>query len=135
MPNKMRNRLIKLFRGATINCEKEIRCINCEYNRKKECKIERKVDCLLANGVIVPPCKVGDIVHKVANDKRVKIPYECKVVGFWISEDENCNSAHLVRYVNGVFDCSFSVPFTNFGKTVFLTREEAEKALAERSGE
>ena len=68
-------------------------------------------------------------MYKVVNDKRVKRPYECKVVGFWFSEDENCNNAHLVRYVNDVFDCSFSVPFIDFGKTVFLTREEAEKAL------
>ena len=86
-------------------------------------------DHLLANGVIVPPCKVGDMVYKVVPDKRVKKPYECKVVGFWYSEDENCNNAHLVRYVNDAFDCSFSVPFTTFGKTVFLTKEEAEQAL------
>ena len=45
------------------------------------------------------------------------------------AEDENANDVHLVRYVNGIFDCSFSVQFKDFGKTVFLTREEAEQAL------
>lgn len=94
--------------------------------------VEEIADYLLANGVIVPPCKVGDVMYKVVNDKRVKRPYGCEVVGFWFSKDENCNNAHLVRYVNGVFDCSFSVPLTDFGKTVFLTKEEAEQALKER---
>jgi hypothetical protein len=88
-------------------------------------------DYLLENGVIVPPCKVGATVYKVVADKRVKKPYECKVVGFWCSELESYNNAHLVRYVNGVFDSSFSVPMDEFGKTVFLTKEQAEKALAE----
>lgn len=91
--------------------------------------IKHLADYLLANGVIVPPCKVGNVVYKVINDKRVKRPYECKILGFWCSEDESCNNVHLVRYVKGVFDCSFSVPFTEFGKTVFLTKEEAENAL------
>ena len=86
-------------------------------------------DNLLANGVIVPPCKVGQTVYKVVNDKRVKKPYECKVVGIWYTVDENANDVHLVRYVNGIFDCSFSVLFKDFGKSVFLTKEEAEKAL------
>ena len=79
--------------------------------------------------VIVPPVKVGDTVYKVVADKRVKKPYECKVVGFWFSELEGYNNAHLVRYVNGVIDFSFSVPIGDFGKTVFLSREEAEQAL------
>ncbi len=90
---------------------------------------EQIADHLLANGVIVPPCKVGQTVYKVVADKRVKKPYECKVVGVWYAEDEIANNVHLVRYVNGIFDCSLSVQFKEFGKTVFLTREEAEQAL------
>ena len=86
---------------------------------------------LIEGGVIVPPCKVGQTVYKVVNDKRVKKPYECKVVGIWYAVDENANDVHLVRYVNGKFDCSFSVLFKDFGKTVFLTREEAEAKLKE----
>ena len=95
----------------------------------RSCSIEQLVDHLTSNCVIIPPCKVGDTVYKVVNDKRVKRPYECEVVGFWISKDETCNNVHLVRYVNGVFDCSFSVPFTEFGKTLFSTEEEAEKVM------
>lgn len=94
---------------------------------------EKFADYLLKNGVIVTPCKVGDTVYKVMADKRIKRPYQYKVIGFWYSADASCNNAHLVRYVNGVFDSSMSIPFSDFGKTIFLTREEAEKALAGRS--
>lgn len=90
---------------------------------------EVRADYLLANGVIALPCKVGQTVYKVVNDKRVKKPYECKVVGIWYANDENANDVHLVRYVNGIFDCSFSVQFKEFGKKVFLTKEEAEAKL------
>ena len=93
-------------------------------------------DYLLANGVIVPPCKVGDTVYRVMGDKRIKQPYEYKVVGFWYSADETCNDVHLVRYVNDVFAHSISVPLYEFGKIVFLSREEAEESLRkERNNE
>ena len=110
----MRDRLVELINQRIDN---------------KTWTVAELADYLLANGVIVPPCKVGDTVYKVVRDKRVKKPYECEVVGFWYSKDENCNNAHLVRYVNGVFDSSFSVPLMEFGKTVFLTRGEAEAKL------
>lgn len=75
------------------------------------------------------PCAVGKTVYRVMRDKRINKPYEYKVIGFWYSADEQCNNAHLVRYVNGVFESSMSIPFSEFGQIVFLTREEAVKAL------
>ena len=89
-------------------------------------------DHLIENGVILPPCKVGDTVYRVMADKRIKQPYKYKVIGLWYSADETCNNLHLVRYVNGKFDSSLSVPFCEFNRILFLTREEAEKALKER---
>ena len=114
----MRERLIEL-----------LKMVEYQYTEIHSIMTQNVADFLLQKGVIVPPCKVGQTVYKVVNDKRVKKPYKCKVIGFWYSEDEHCNNVHLVRYINGVFDCSFSVPFTDFGKTVFLTKEEAEQAL------
>lgn len=129
----MRDRLIELLTQQICRPCVECKYYDAELKRPREyCAAESRADHLLADGWIRPPCKVGDTVYKVVNDKRVKRPYECEVVGFWFSKDENCNNAHLVRYVNGVFDCSFSVPFTDFGKTVFLAKEEAEQALKER---
>lgn len=89
-------------------------------------------DCILEKGGIMPPCKVGDTVYRVMSDRRIKQPYEYKVVGFWYSADETCNNLHLVRYVNGVFESSMSVPFTEFDRILFRTKEGAEKALEER---
>lgn len=127
----MRDRLIELLLSKSCwnNECPEVNCEDCDCIPVAIGDGDRIADYLLANGVIVPPCKVGQTVYKVVNDKRVKKPYKCKVIGFWYSEDEHCNNVHLVRYINGVFDCSFSVPFTDFGKSVFLTREEAEQAL------
>lgn len=82
-------------------------------------------------GVIVPPCKLGQTVYKVVADNRVKNPIEYVVVGLWTSV--NFNYAHLTRYVNGVFEDAIQIQLTDFGKTVFLTKEEAEKAFAERN--
>lgn len=93
--------------------------------------IEYLADYLLATGVIVPPCKVGDRVYMVIHDKRTKKPLECNVIGFWYTNHEDCCTIHLSRYVDGKFDSTFSVRFTDFGKTVFLSREEAEAKLKE----
>ena len=80
------------------------------------------------------PCKIGDAVYRVMADKRIKQPYEYKVIGFWYSADETCNNLHLVRYVKGVFDSSMSVPFSEFNRILFLTKEEAERKLVELKG-
>lgn len=69
-------------------------------------------DYLLEHGVIVLPCKVGDTVYQI-DTERV---FESKVKA--IVYDTN-NIAFGERAI---------------GKTVFLSREEAEKALKERDG-
>jgi hypothetical protein len=82
---------------------------------------------LTANGVIVPPCKVGDTVYYIegayynSNRKTVRpikvteISWKCdrsgRDLGFALI-------AHSTRY-----------KFSSIGKTVFLTREEAEAKL------
>ena len=76
-------------------------------------------DHLLANGVIVPPCKVGDTVYRVYTRNWVG---EDKVSSFIMTEMGLC-------YVD---DKGRETSCTKFGKTVFLTREEAEQALKER---
>lgn len=91
-------------------------------------------DHLLANGVIVPPCKVGQMVYmpwKWKGQEGIACLTVCKIIVGMIrdyvrtdfeTDDDNYHSA----YGYGEFD------FDDFGKTVFLTREDAEKALAER---
>jgi hypothetical protein len=81
--------------------------------------VEQIADYLLDNGVIAPPCKVGDTVYWYNMGGEIA-EAKVKMLGF------------AVRHSKGF---EYDVPFDAFGKTVFLTREEAEKALAERSGE
>ena len=78
---------------------------------------------LLANGVIVLPCKVGDTVYYLDDAEVVKD----KVIGVVYSDDMD----YLTKSVR-TYDCLLA--WENFGKTYFATKEEAEKAL-ERSGE
>ena len=85
-------------------------------------KVDDVVDYLIANGVIVPPCKVGDSVYSNVLDEiegfvvvSMELAYKAKgFVGEFVSN-------------NGTYPMLFN--FENIGKTVFRTREEAEKAL------
>lgn len=77
---------------------------------------EKIADRLLAEGVIVPPCKVGDRIYYIDSTNFI----DCEVVkqvsinhhGEWlVLLDHSC------------------IGFDEIGKTVFLTREEAEAKL------
>lgn len=104
-------------------------------------------DHLLAEGVIVPPCKVGDKVYRL-----------CFFVFSWDEKCSKCDHFEVGWYDDPCqcrkskdgYKCAECVEIEeeivtikdifgylydgDFGKTVFLTREEAEKALAEREG-
>jgi hypothetical protein len=111
----MRDRLIEiLLDGVTFTDE---------YKFPARKQAEYVADRLLANGVIVPPCKVGDTVYRVAKHRGVWEVLPREVVSITHRLD------HLYRLVWEIF----STQEDRLGKTVFLTREEAEKALAERS--
>lgn len=71
---------------------------------------EHLADYLLANGVIVLPCKVGDTVYQI-DAERV---FESQVEAIIYATDSIAFDERVI------------------GKTVFLTREEAERALKER---
>ena len=74
-------------------------------------------DHLFANGVIVPPCKVGDTVYQTDG---VRI-YELEV--FDVS---------LRNYKPYYETESIDFDYSAIGKSIFLTKEEAEQALKER---
>ncbi len=102
----MRERLIKLLKRW--------------FNSKGDCA--EIADYLLENGVIVPPCKVGDAMYCIHNGKVVK------GITLALSASSYINSWIFVvkcRIFDGI---SMNKEFF-YGKTVFLTREEAEKAL------
>ena len=84
--------------------------------------IEKFVDQLLENGVIVPPVKVGDTVYVIP--KYNGNPYcgvqQDKVQMFGITS----RGIHIKTRSNSNFNKMYML-----GRTVFLTKEEAEKAL------
>lgn len=75
--------------------------------------------------LIKRPCKVGDTVylhHRAFANTIVR----CVVIGFaWWGTDGFCVKVYSKEHGYGNTDVSFS----EFGKTVFLTREAAEEAL------
>lgn len=85
---------------------------------------------LLANGVIVPPCKIGDTVW-VANLTSRKI-FKNKAHGIYIAGSSKYENNVRVEYTNQFGEKSYrKFTWAQFGKTVFLTREEAEAKLRE----
>lgn len=83
-------------------------------------------DYLLEHGVIVLPCKVGDRLYEVTGRKTVSV-YKVRTIrvelfSLFIEWD----------IVEGFVWQSLScINADEIGKTVFLTREEAERALKE----
>ena len=79
---------------------------------------------LLANGVIVLPCKVGDMVYEICERRRSgkwqKAIVERVVHGIEIGID---------KILTARCGTTTYVYLSRLGETVFLTREEAEKAL------
>lgn len=103
-----RERLIDLLHDW---CNKENDGIN----------VESIADYLIENGVIVPPCKtVGDKIYTYRFDNEYK---KCVVETTIIKLTDK---GYLVQLADGrklELDNDF------IGKTVFLTREQAEKAI------
>lgn len=90
---------------------------------------EYLADYLLEHGVIVPPCKVGDtvwLIENVFNGEKVT-----QVIAHRMIEGIRGNQLNPIWLVSkDPYELRFHP--TDFGKTVFLTREEAEQALKER---
>ena len=80
---------------------------------------EYLADYLLEHGVIVPPCKVGDSVYRPSDCLGV---VQFVIISFNIYESE-------MFFTD---DSENIIYLPDIGKTVFLTREEAEQALKER---
>lgn len=76
------------------------------------------------------PCKIGDIVYALSFSRDEGRLFECVVKTVNICSEENYAVAHCEELGLGV-----TLFFDRFGKTVFLTKEEAEQALAEMKGE
>lgn len=127
-----RDRLTEMIKQANTLYLDYLESIDQKGLIDTEGRAEYIADYLIANGVIVLPCKVGDTVYYP-----------------WIY-DGQCGIAFskvesIKIYVNGlpiavVEDWKSDMPMPicfntdDFGKTVFLAREAAEKALERSKG-
>lgn len=117
---KERKRLIELLR-------KPIPIIK-GYNTVGEGRMsivdaEKRADTLLSNGVIVPPCKVGDILY---------FPISHRVIAYEVSKIKYDGDLLKIVTHNKLSGCQRTIWSQDVGTTIFLTKEEAEKALKER---
>lgn len=111
----MRDRLIDLLKDTLSEWECDVTDVT----------IKEIADHLLANGVIVPPCRVGGKVYTLSRGKIKE--WKVCFIGFNTRGEIKLNIAD-----KGYFNM-LEVWNYDFGKHVFLTKEEAERALAERS--
>lgn len=136
----MRERLIELLDKAFLESDD---------NYGRPCT-EQVASHLLAEGIIVPPCKVGDIVYEInrfdfesckhCGENGDVCPHLYAEVGFGYKCENTrygekpleCSKIEVIKIedITNIFH-RWSV----FGKTVFHTRSEAEQALAERSAD
>lgn len=84
--------------------------VNCKYFKDR-------------NRFVELPCKVGDTVYLIKNHniyerKVTRIIFDPRTIIQLMAKDYVCYASCIGR--------------NDFGKTVFLTREEAERALKER---
>lgn len=119
-----RERLIELVSTACVNTDDIYGLPNAE----------QVADYLLENGVIVPPVKVGDTVYRIVQ-MSTGVKHKIKVFsergetqGIIIPREPTIK--HFIRCVK-VTKNNFIDVCENFCKTVFLTKEQAEKALEE----
>ena len=128
----MRERLIALLEKFKYDC-----LLSCKdgfitvKNDCDACVMEQLADYLLANGVIVPPCLVGDkvfYINEICDENANEyldisvgevVSFSMQKEGLWA----------YCRYEDGL--TYWHLVVDDFGKTVFLTKEEAEAKLKE----
>lgn len=116
----MRDRLIEILRQIDFDYSEECVCASEDGYRGVPDFAKFFADHLLAEGVIVPPVKVGQTVYCIRYD-RARKPY-VKPLGV----------LSITTYGKDVITL-FTTRDDRLGLTAFLTREEAEKALERRS--
>lgn len=104
--------------------------------------------------IIVPPCKVGDTVYVITEKRPCYACRYCtdfchkyctfvdktellvkKATVYSVCFNESNDIIHIeIEESKDLIGYCLTYDFNDFGKTVFLTKQEAEKALAERSG-
>ena len=100
-------------------------CQGCDLDRLEELAEDDK-----EGRLVVLPCKAGDTVYEVTSRKTIS-EYRVKAIRVELF----CTFIEWDIVAGFVDKSIFGVPADEIGKTVFLTREEAGKALEEMKDE
>jgi hypothetical protein len=90
--------------------------------------LEEYAEELVRQGAILPPCKVGDKIYMLVTRKTHSFVFE---KGKKMLRVDNQHTFIKETYITKL---NFFKVIDDFGKTVFLTKEEAEKKLKELKG-
>ena len=121
---KQRERLVELLNEATFGVN--VHTLADHLSRET---IERVAEYLMANNVVVLPCKVGDNVFylhygEICEATVVNVEYNYYTnPQEWVTVEYRSEAIGTNRYKTRID--------LMFGKTVFLSREEAEAKLRE----
>lgn len=134
-----RDRLIELLNSVQckVNCCIAVNESCADLDNLDRCQIQAIADYLIANGVILRPCKVWDTVYSFDYDwqkaKDVIAPYQ--ITNITITQNKKgvwTKKYRAMRILNGkTIDRQLNFSFDEIGKTVFLTKEEAENRVKE----
>jgi hypothetical protein len=124
-----RDRLIDLIVNADTHDSYECKLCTKKDTSCTRCGAEKLTDYLLANGVIVPPIKVGQTVYVINGDEEDIWIDEFKVKYFY------CSSKGVNRFYIECGTMGNNFRPKDIGKDVFLTKEDAEKELKRRGEE
>ena len=111
--------------GIEYNCSREY-----VKNWLLDARLRELAEADRAGRLVVPPCKVGDTVYEVTSRKTIS-EYRVKAIRVELF----CTFIEWDIVAGFVDKSIFGVPVDEIGKTVFLTREEAEAALEEMKDE
>lgn len=116
-----RDRLIELLEQHCLLRTDYLECTASEGTKCSACL----ADHLISNGVIVPPCKVGEKIYMLVTRKTHSFMLE-KGKGMMKVKNQ-----HTFIKPTRLTKLNFFKVLDDFGKTAFLTREEAEAKLRE----
>lgn len=114
----MRERLIEL-----LNKKYDHFCDQCGVNKDSR-YTDSLADYLIENGVVVPPCKVGDTLYHIGTCITAE-DFGKNYIDFG-----KVNKIEISKYGECIFlDTGCLCSLDAIDETVFLSREEAERAL------
>ena len=144
MQNDMRDRLVELmnFVQCKAECCSALDGGRCgDLDNLDRCQIETIADHLIANGVVVPPCKVGDTVYCIYNNKVTQ--GTVRLIRPFISKEEIIFKGNIIGEFDSLFyddgrkeEFELYVVFEKpYGceRVAYLTKDQAEQKLKELS--